>query len=166
MEIFLLVGFALLLVIGPIMALRPSPRERRLGRLRAVTQQHRVKVKPLLLRQNPQFSGTLERNPHLANFSWSAYQLVADEGQTGPSIFGQWIQRRTSEGRFVWESVDVLQKTNPAVDAVLARWEQAQQADFLSLELGPRSVTVVWNEKGDADEAEAVCKLLEDMMQA
>lgn len=165
MEIFLLVGFVLLLVIGPVMALRPSPRERRLGRLRAVTQQHRVKVQPMLLRKNPQFSATLERNPHLANFSWSGYQLVADEGQTGPSITGQWVQRRTSEGRFVWESVDVLQKSIPAVDAVLARWEQTQQSDFLSLQLGPRYVTVVWNEKGDADEAEALCKLLEDLMQ-
>lgn len=166
MELFLLIGFALLLVIGPVMALRPSPRERRLARLREVAQQHRVKIQPIGLRQHPQFSATLERNPHLANFSWSGYQLVAEEGQRGPSINGQWIQRRNAEGRYLWESVDVRQKTTPVVDAVLARWEQAQRPDFLSLTLGPRSVTLVWNEQGDTAEAEAVCQLLAELMNA
>lgn len=166
MALFLLIVFSMLLVIAPVMALRPSPRERRLARLREVARQHRVKVRPILLRQHPQFSVTLERNPHLANSNWSSYELVADEEQRGPSISGQWIQRKTPEGRYVWESVDVRQKTTPVVEAVLAQWEQRQQPDFLSLTLGPRSVALVWNENGDTAEAEAVCRLLNELMQA
>lgn len=166
MSTVLLIVFALLVILGPIFALRPSPRDKRLGRLREVAMKHRVKVQPLLLRNHHQFSATLERNPHLGDFGWSSYQLVAEEGQLGPSIKGQWVQRKTSEGRLVWESVDVRQKTTPVVDEVLAQWEQSQKPDFLSLELGPRSVTLVWNEIGDTAEAEAVCELLSKLMEA
>jgi hypothetical protein len=166
MEIFLLIGFVMLLILGPVMMLRPSPRERRLARIRQVAQQYRVKVQPLLLRQDTQFSPVLERNPHLADFSWSRFQRIADEGQSGPSLHGKWIQRKIPQGRFVWESADVRQKTNPAIDAVLAQWEQAQQPDFLALELGPRSVSIVWNEKGDSAEAEALCQLIEQLLKA
>jgi hypothetical protein len=166
MKIVLLIMLVLAVILGPILALRPSPRDRRLGRLRAVALKYRVKVQPLLLRNNTQFSATLERNPHLGDYGWSGYQLVAEEGQVGPSVKGQWVQRKTSEGRLVWESEDVRQKTTPLVDEVLAQWEQAQQPDFLSLELGPRSVTLVWNEKGESADAEAVCQLLQKLMTA
>ena len=98
--------------------------------------------------------------------AWSRYQLVGNENQTGPSIKGTWVQRKTPEGRLVWESQDVRQQSNAVIDAVLARWEQAQQPDFLALELGPRSVSIVWNEKGDSAETEALCLQLEELMTA
>lgn len=164
MKLLLIIGLAMLFIVGPVLMLRPSPRERRLARIRLLAQQHRIKVQPLYLRRDPVFSHTLERNPHLPDAGWSRYQLVAAENQTGPSIKGKWIQRRTPEGRLVWEAQDVRQQSCAAIDAVLSQWQQAQQPDFLALELGPRSVAVVWNEKGDAPEVEALSQQLQQLL--
>ena len=64
----------------------------------------------------------------------------------------------------MWEAQDIRQTPVPAVDALLARWQAAQSPDFLALELGPRSVTLVWNEKGDVAEVEAVCRQLQELL--
>lgn len=164
MKLFLIITLAMLFIVAPIMLMRPSERERRLARIRTHAQQQRIKVQPIFLRKDPVFSLTLERNPHLEGFSWSRYQLVADENQTGPSIKGKWVQRKTPEGRLVWEAQDVRQQSCPAIDELLARWEQAQQVDMLALELGPRSASLVWNEKGDVKETEAVCQQLQQLL--
>ena len=166
MKLLMIIGLAMLFIVGPILMLRPSPRERRLARIRLLAQQRRVRVQTLFLRKDAHYSATLERNPHLGDFTWSRYQLVGNENQTGPSIKGTWVQRKTPEGRLVWEAQDVRQQSNAVIDAVLARWEQAQQPDFLALELGPRSVSIVWNEKGDSAETEALCLQLEELMTA
>lgn len=164
MELLLIIGFAMLLIVGPVLMLRPSPRDRRLARIRLVAQQRRVNVQPIVLSRDPVFSRTLERNPHLPDSGWSRYQLVAADDQRGPSIHGKWIQRKFPGGRILWESESVRQVSCAAIDDLLARWEQAQQPDFLALELGPRSVAIVWNEKGDAPEVEAVCQQLQQLM--
>ena len=41
---------------------------------------------------------------------------------------------------------------------------QGFRPDFLALELGPRSATLVWNEKGDLAEVEAVCQQLQELL--
>lgn len=166
MKLFLIIGLAMLFILGPILMLRPSPRERRLARIRQVAQQHKIKVQPLFLRSDPVFGATLERNLHLDDYSWSRYQLVAEENQTGPSIKGKWIQRKTPEGKLVWESADVRQQSNLVIDAVLTQWDQLQRPDFLALELGPRSASIVWNEKGEEAETQALCQQLEQLLQA
>lgn len=164
MAIWIIIAVSMLFIVGPILMLRPSPRERRLARIRQLAQQQRVNIQPIFLRRDPVFSATLERNPHLAEHSWARYQRVAEENQTGPSIKGKWVQRRTPEGQLVWEAQDIRQTSAPAIDAVLARWQQEQKPDFLALELGPRSVTLVWNEKGDVAEVEAVCQQLRELL--
>jgi len=164
MKLLLIIGLAMLFIVGPVLMLRPSPRERRLARIRLLAQQQRIKVQPLYLRRDPVFSQTLERNPHLPDAGWSRYQLVAAENQTGPSIKGKWIQRRTPEGQLVWEAQDIRQQSCAVIDALLNQWQQAQQPDFLALELGPRSVAIVWNEKGDAPEVEALSQQLQQLL--
>ena len=164
MTIWIIIAVSMLFIVGPILMLRPSPRERRLARIRQLAQQQRVDIKPIFLRRDPVYAATLERNPHLADHDWARYQLVAEEKQTGPSIKGKWIQRKTPEGQLVWEAQDIRQTPVPAVDALLARWQAAQSPDFLALELGPRSVTLVWNEKGDVAEVEAVCRQLQELL--
>ena len=164
MKLFLILGLAMLFIVGPVLMLRPSPRERRLARIRLAAQQRRVKVTPIFIRKDAVYGAVLERNPHLDGYSWSRYQLVGEENQTGPSIKGKWIQRKTPQGRLVWEPQDVLQKSVPAIDAVLGQWEQQQQVDFLALELGPRSASIVWNESGEAEAAEALCQQLEQLL--
>lgn len=164
MTIWIIIAVSMLFILGPILMLRPSPRERRLALIRQLAQRQRVNIQPIFLRSDPVFSVTQERNPHLAEYSWARYQLVADENQTGPSIKGKWVQRRTPEGPLVWEAQDIRQQSVPAIDALLARWQQEQKPDFLALELGPRSVALVWNEKGEAAEVEAVCQQLRELL--
>lgn len=164
MTIWIIIAVSMLFIVGPILMLRPSPRERRLARIRQVAQQHRVKIQPLFLRRDPVYAATLERNLHLADHDWARYQLVAEENRTGPSIKGKWVQRKTPQGQLVWEAQDIRQVSVPAVDALLARWQQEQKPDFLALELGPRSASLVWNEKGDLAEVEAVCQQLQELL--
>lgn len=165
MKAFLIIALAALVVISPILMLRPSQRERRLTRIRQLAREQRVQVQPLFLRRDPHYSATLERNLHLDGFSWARYQLVADEKQTGPSVKGVWVQRKTPEGTLVWEPRDIRQVSHPAVDALLANWSHAQKPDFLALELGPRSVSILWNEQGDTAEAGALCQQLQSLLQ-
>ena len=164
MKLFLIILLAMLFIAGPVLMLRPSDRERRLSRIRLLAQQRRINVRPLFLRRDPVYSATLERNPHLENFSWARYQLVAMEEQTGPSIKGTWVQRKTPEGPLVWEPQDIRQKSVPAIEALINQWQAEQKPDFLALELGPRSAALVWNEKGDVAEVEALCDQLEALL--
>ncbi len=166
MKLFLIVGLAMLFIAGPILMLRPSPRERRLARIRLVAQQQRVKVQPIFIRKDTVYSSTLERNPHLDGYSWCRYQLVAEENQTGPSVKGKWIQRKTPAGQLVWEPQDVKQASNAVVDALLERWVQAQSVNFLALELGPRSASILWNESGEVPEVESLCQQLQQLLTA
>ena len=164
MKLFIIIVLAMLVIIGPILTLRPSPRERRLARIRLLAQQRRVNIRPIFLRRDPEYSLTLERNPHLESFDWTRYQLVAVDNQTGPSVKGKWVQRKTAEGPLVWEAQDIRQQPVPAVDTLIQQWQAEQKPDFLALELGPRSASLVWNEKGDVAEVEAVCQQLETLL--
>lgn len=164
MAFWIIIALSMLFIIGPILMMRPSPRERRLARIRQVAQQHGVDIQVMFLSRNELYAATLERNPHLGDYDWARYQKIAAENQTGPSVKGKWVQRKTSEGKLVWEAQDIRQVPVPAVDAILARWYAAQSPDFLALELGPRSASLVWNEKGDVAEAEAVCQQLQELL--
>ena len=166
MKIFLIIGFAMLAVISPILMLRPSKREQRLGRMHQLAVQQGVRVQPLVLRRDPQYSATLERNLHLDNLRWARYKLMAAEDQTGPAIKGSWVQRKTTEGKLVWEARDIRQQSNPVIDALLKQWDDAQTPDFLALEMGARQVAIVWSEQGDAAEAEALCQHLHALLQS
>ena len=163
---YVLIIFVMLMVIGPILMLRPTDREKRQMRLRECAREHNVTVQPLSLSRNPRYSGLLERNPHLDDHHWYRYQLVAKEGQTGPSAKGEWIQRKTREGELVWEAKDIHQSSPDNVRIVLQQWQAQQTVDFLSLELGPRSVSIVWNERGDRAEAEALCERLLSLLES
>ena len=164
--VYVLIAFVMLLVIGPVLMLRPTEREKRQMRLRECARSHQVTVQPLFLRRNKQYSGLLERNPHLEEYHWFRYQLVAKEEQTGPAIKGEWVQRKTREGKLIWEPRDIQQPSSDVVDRLLQQWHAQQSVDFLSLELGPRSVTIVWNERGDLAEAEALCTELSALIEA
>lgn len=164
MTVWVIIAVSMLFIVGPVLMLRPSPRERRLARIRQVAQQQRVEVQPVFLRRDPVFSATLARNPHLESRDWARYRRVATASQTGPAIHGRWIQRKTPEGVLVWEPQDVRQRPVPAVEALLARWQTEQCVDFLAVELGPRNVSLVWSEQGDVAEVEAVCHQLDTLL--
>lgn len=158
--VYLIIGLAMLFILGPVFMLRPSARERRLARIRQRALAEHVVISPISLTRDTKFNAQLQRNPHIDGHRWYRYQLVAREDQTGPSVKGEWLQRKTRDGTLVWESSDVTLTAPPAVQALIEQWQQQQTEDFLALELGPRSAAIVWNERGD--EAE-VTQLLDDL---
>lgn len=164
--IYIIIGVAMLFILGPIFMMRPSPRERRLARIRQYATAQKVSVNPVSLQKDDKFGRLLERNPHINQHQWFRYQLVAEENQSGPSVKGEWFQRKTKEGPLVWESRDVRQQTPAAVQQMLEQWQEHQSVQFLYVQLGPRSVSIVWNERGDLPEVEALCQQLHELMEA
>ena len=162
--VYLIIGLAMMFIVGPVLMLRPSPRERRQTRIRQHALAQKVAISPISLQRNEKYNRLLQRNPHIENHHWSRYQLVAEEDQTGPSVKGEWVQRKTKEGSLVWEASDVRQTTPPQVAQLLQHWQQNQIGDFLQLELGPRQVAIVWNERGDLEQVKALCEQLQGLM--
>lgn len=164
--VYLLILLAIFLVIGPVFWLRPSKRERELAVFRQVAMSGGAKIQPLNIRTDPVYSGTLARNPHLADYSWVRYQWLAEEGEVGPVVKESWVQRKDREHGLVWEPRTVTTKEPEAVSEILNQWREQQDGRFLSLELGPRNVAVVWTERGDQEElaglASQVRKLLRE----
>ncbi len=164
--IYLIIGLAMLFILGPIFMLRPSPRDRRLARVRQHAMTQKVVVSPISLRKSEKFQRLLERNPHIDGYQWFRYQVVAEENQTGPSVKGEWVQRKTKDGSLVWEASDVRQQTPAVVAELIEQWQQNQSMEFLQVELGPRNAAIIWNEQGDLPEVEALCQQLHSLMVA
>lgn len=162
--VYLIIGLAMLFILGPIFMLRPSPRERRLARIRQYAMEQKVVIRPVSLLKEEQFKKLQQRNPHIDQFKWFRYQLVAEQEDIGPSVKGRWTQRKTKDGVLVWEAEDIRQETPSIVEALLQQWQQNQSEDFLQLELGPRNVCVVWSEAGDLPEVETLCQQLHSLM--
>lgn len=162
---YALIVFVVLLIVGPILMLRPTPRERRETRIREQAMKNQVTIQPISLQRNKKFNALLQRNPHIDEHHWYRYQMIAKDDKTGPNTKGEWVQRKAKGGELVWESVDVHQSTPKLVASTLLQWHQQQCVDFLSLELGPRSVSIIWNERGDRSESEALCTLLKSLME-
>ena len=162
--VYLIIGLAMLFILGPVFMLRPSARERRLARIRQRAMADHVLVSPISLNKDKKFNALLQRNPHIDVYRWFRYQLVAREDQTGPSVKGDWLQRKTRDGNLVWECPDVKIKMPQAVEKIIDGWQQKQTEDFLVLELGPRSVAIVWNEQGDLAEVETLLEHLKQLL--
>lgn len=162
--VYLIIGLAMLFILGPVFMLRPSARDRRLARIRQRALADGVVISPISLTRDKKFNALLQRNPHVDVYRWFRYQLVATDNQTGPSVKGAWLQRKTREGSLVWESADVKLKTPAEVQALIDEWQQQQTEDFLALELGPRSASMVWNERGDEAEADKLVQSLKRLL--
>ncbi|AUM11468.1 hypothetical protein [Ketobacter alkanivorans] len=162
--VYVIIALAMLFILGPVLMLRPSARERREARIRQRAMADSVLISPISLARDKKFNALKQRNPHIDDFRWFRYQLVATEKETGPSVKGEWLQRKTREGQLVWEPTDTKVQTPPAVQQLIDQWQQQQAEDFLSLELGPRSVSIVWNERGDLAEVEALLKHLKQLL--
>lgn len=162
--VYVIIALAILFILGPVLMLRPSARERREARIRQRAMGESVLISPISLIRDKKFNALLQRNPHIDDFRWMRYQMVATEKQTGPSVKGEWLQRKTRDGQLVWEPTDVKQKAPVEVQQLIEQWQQQQAEDFLALELGPRSVSIVWNERGDLPEVEALLEHLKRLL--
>lgn len=162
--VYVIIALAMLFILGPVLMLRPSARERREARIRQRAMADKVLISPISLARDKKFNALLQRNPHINDFRWYRYQMVATEKETGPSVKGEWLQRKTRDGQFVWEPTDVKVQAPNAVQQLIEQWQQRQAEDFLSLELGPRSVSIVWNERGDLAEVETLLEQLKALL--
>lgn len=153
---YVVIGLALLLVFGPVMWLLPSKQEKELSLLRQGAILGGAKIQPVLIQTDPVYSATLARNPHLADYRWIRYQWFANEGEGGQDFTESWVQRKDRERGLVWEPRKVTSKEPQAVTAMLAPWREQQDVRFLALEVAPRSVAIVWNEKTSPDEVRAL----------
>ncbi|MAR92268.1 MAG: hypothetical protein SV765_01305 [Pseudomonadota bacterium] len=164
--VYLIIALAMLFILGPIFMLRPSPRARRKMRMRERALALGLKVAPISLQRDKKFNALLQRNPHIENHQWYRYQRLAEEGEPGPGTHGEWWQRKTRDGNLVWEASDFRLVTPPPVQQLIEQWQQQQTADFLAIELGPRSAAIIWNERGDVAEVETLAEQLQDLLWA
>ncbi|MDX1692957.1 MAG: hypothetical protein R3208_04280 [Ketobacteraceae bacterium] len=155
---YLIIIFAILLVIGPVLWLQPSKQERQLAKLRQAAMADGAKIQPISIRKDPVYSATLARNPHLDDHRWIRYQWVATENESGPAVKETWVQRKDREQGLVWEPRQVTSKEPEEVTAMLATWREHQDGRFLALELGPRSVAIVWTEKTTPQEVKELAE--------
>lgn len=153
---YVIIILAMFLVIGPVLWLRPSKRERELAAMRQAAFMDGARIQPVSVRKDPVYSATLARNPHLDDHSWVRYQWTAREQETGPDVRETWVQRKDREQGLVWEPRNVTTAEPEEVAAMLAPWREQQDVRFLALEIGPRSVAVVWTEKTTQDELKAL----------
>lgn len=149
--VYLIIGLAMILVIGPIFWLRPSPRERELAMFRAKAFETGFKVQPLNVRTDKFYSHVLARNPHLADDQWVRYSRTAKEDEIAPDIREKWVQRKDREGTLFWEPSSVQSVPPENVQVLLEGWAKTQAEGVLALEFGPRTVSVVWNERGEKE---------------
>ncbi|RLP55503.1 MAG: hypothetical protein D6160_03605 [Ketobacter sp.] len=164
--VYVLIAIAMLFIIGPIVTMRPSAKERRQARIRQAASERGVSTTPISLKTNKKLNHLLQRNPHIEKYHWFRYQLVAKEDEPSPSITGEWTQRKDRDGTLVWEAADIKQQEPPLVAELIQLWQAQQNEDFLKLELTPRGAAIVWNERGDVAETEALCDLLKKLMQS
>lgn len=155
--VWLFIVLAMVLMVGPIMWLRPNKRQRRLASLRQAAFSTGANCFPINIQKDAFYSKTLARNPHLDQQRWVRYEWVADDEDSGPSQKERWVQRRDlQDGTLLWESGSVQSVETRPIAALLTEWREHQDSRFLSLELGPRSVAIVWDEQGDSAELEAM----------
>ncbi|OUS25599.1 hypothetical protein A9Q99_20655 [Gammaproteobacteria bacterium 45_16_T64] len=161
--VYLLIILAMLLVVGPIFWVRPSPKERRIAEFRALAMQRGVKVEPVSLVTDEYYKKVSERNLHVADYQWVRYRRVSKEGKVGPGIRAQWTQRKDREGVFLWEPNPITTSEPDSVSQYLDEWRKAADMRFLGLEFGPRSVSLVWTEEGTKDELIQILTMLETL---
>lgn len=146
--VYLIIGLAMFLVIGPIFWLRPSRRERELAQFRAKAFEAGFKVQPLNVRTDNFYSQVLARNPHLADDQWVRYSRTAKEDEVAPDVREKWVQRKDRAGELFWEPQSIKSAPPEKVQGLLEGWAKAQTEGVLALEFGPRTVSIVWNERG------------------
>ncbi|MCG8670334.1 MAG: hypothetical protein MI867_13025 [Pseudomonadales bacterium] len=162
--VYLLIFFAIFLVIGPVLWLRPSKGEQALAALRQAAIQTGAQIQPMNIREDAVYSGILQRNPHLGDHKWIRYQWMAGPNEKGPALKDTWIQRKDPEEGLVWEPRSVHTEEDALVAAVLESWRTNQDVRFLALELGPRNVCLVWNEKGSPQEVAAFGESIKQLL--
>lgn len=164
MMMYLLLIAGASLVLGPIFWMRPTAAERRYSRMRLKARSLNLHVEAVNLTHDPVYSALALRNPHWPKQGWMRYRLFATDKERGPSHMAAWRQRRDKSGQLIWDEDPVAVQASPASQALLDQWSAAQDARYMALEVGGRSVAIVWNENGDEPEVEQIARWLKDVL--
>ena len=158
--VYLIIILAMAMVVGPILLIRPSPKERRIAQFRLLAMEAGIKVEPISLTSNEYYQRVSERNLHVADYQWVRYRRISKEGEAGSSIRGQWTQRKDRQGQLLWEPDPVTLKEPESVKVYIDQWRKSQDGRFLAVEFGPRTVSVVWTEEGGVEDVQNLISML------
>ncbi|CBL44866.1 Hypothetical protein HDN1F_12830 [gamma proteobacterium HdN1] len=167
MYVLLIVGISL--VLGPIYWLRPSPRDQRIAAMRLAARSHHLQIELIHLDKDPIYAALALRNPQWPKDGWVRYRLFPSDQSRGPSEAAAWRQRRDKSGLLVWDEEPYGITPHGVAQTLLAHWAETQDARFMALEIGQRSVAIVWNEeawteKSNITMVEQVAKWLADLL--
>lgn len=163
---YLLLVLGIALILGPILWMRPTEREKRLARMRLKARSLQLHVEMVDLDKDPVYSALALRNPHWPKSGWVRYRMFPVGKAKGPSHSAAWRQRRDKSGVLVWDEDPIAVEGRPATQALLDLWNASQDGRYMALEVGERSVAIVWNEEGDIPEVEQIAKWLGEVLQA
>ena len=164
--IYLLLIAVAALIIGPILWMRPTAYEKRLSRMRLKARSLNLHLETINMGSDPVYSALALRNPHWPQSGWIRYRLFAANNERGPSHSVAWRQRRDKSGQLVWDEDPVAAVARPATQALLDQWATSQDGRYMALEVGERSVAIVWNEQGDEPEVEQIAVWLREILAA
>ena len=164
--VYLIIILAMAMVVGPVLLIRPSPKEKRIAKFRSLAMERGITVEPVSLTSNEYYKRVSERNLHVADYQWVRYRRISKEGEAGSVVRGQWTQRKDRQGLLLWEPDPVTLKEPGDIQSYVDQWREDQDVRFLALEFGPRTVSVVWTEQGAVEDVEALIAMLESLGQS
>ena len=159
--VYLIIILAMAMVVGPVLLIRPSPKEKRIAQFRSLVMGAGIKVEPISLMSNEYYQRVSERNLHVADYQWVRYRRISKEGEAGSTVRGQWTQRKDRQGLLLWEPDPVTLTEPEVIKAYIDQWRESQDIRFLALEFGPRTVSVVWTEEGSVEDVQKLISMLE-----
>lgn len=163
MMYFLLLAM-IALILGPILWMRPTPKDKRLSRMRLKARSLHMQVEAVSLTHDPIYSALALRNPHWPMQGWMRYRLFPLNNERGPSHSAAWRQRRDKSGVLMWDEAPIAIQARPAAQGLLDQWSNTQDGRYLALEIGERSVAIVWNEEGDEPDVERIAACLKGIL--
>lgn len=162
--IYILLAAVVALVLGPILWMRPTPREKRLARMRLKARSLNLHLETVGFINDKIYAALSARNPHLPQTGWMRYRLFPQPNERGPSVAAAWRQRRDKSSKLMWDEDPIAIEAKPTTQALLDHWSQQQDARYLALEIGERSVAIVWNEEGDEPEVTQIATWLQTIL--
>ncbi len=164
--VYLIIILAMAMVVGPVLLIRPSPKEKRIARFRSLVMEAGIKVEPISLMSNEYYQRVSERNLHVADYQWVRYRRISKEGEPGSTVRGQWTQRKDRQGLLLWEPDPVTLTEPEGIKTYIDQWRENQDMRFLAVEFGPRTVSVVWTEEGSVEDVQKLISMLEALGQS
>ncbi len=168
--IYVIIVVAILLVLGPVLWLRPTARERELSQLRQRALQQGLRVQCPAAKQIPWAARNPLVNPHrFARYSLGldADAVNANRWQEWQGTYYQradWVPANAGDSTEVqnrqWQWQEARQQS-PAAQQLLAELEKAPLATVIALECRAQEVAIYWDETGGTTMLNAIGQFMQ-----